>query len=89
MARVASKPDISAQFRTRGYIINEDNDFALGEIATAMIAMGSICEAAGHTMPELNGFDYAAIFRSFGRQIQHIHDAAPFTGEAMARKRDD
>lgn len=83
------KPDFSAQFRTRGYIISEDNDFALRDVANALEAVGMLCEERQDDVPEMSRAMWGGLFRTFSRQVKAIHDQAAFANEAMARKRDD
>lgn len=83
------KPDSAAQFRTHGYIISEDADFALRDVANALDAIGMLCEERQDDVPEMSPAMWGGLFRTFSRQVKAIHDQAAFANEAMARKRAD
>ena len=76
-----------AETEQRGYVITEDNDLALKDLALALDAVGEIIENGGN-MPELPEGHWGALFRTFGRQAKAIHAEALFANHAMARPRD-
>lgn len=76
----------AAETATRGYVISEDNDYALKDLALALYSMGEIIEGCGE-LPELPEANWGALFRTFGRQAKAIHETAAFANSAMARPR--
>lgn len=78
----------SDQIEARGFVISEDADMALKDVATGLSALALLFDENPHSLPELNGADYAAIFRTFARQAQQVHDDSLFANQAMARPRD-
>lgn len=76
----------AAEFATRGYVITEDNDLALKDLALALDAVGEITEG-GAELPEVTAASWGALFRTFARQAKAIHETAAFANEAMARPR--
>lgn len=76
----------AAEIETRGYVISEDSDHALKDLALALNAVGDLIEAGGelHEVPEGH---LGALFRTFARQVKAIHETAPFANRAMARPR--
>lgn len=76
----------AAEIEIRGYVISEDNDHALKDLALALHAVGDLIEAGGE-MHEIPESDLGALFRTFARQVKAIHEAAPFANRAMARPR--
>lgn len=92
MARASTRntrPDAAAQFRTRGYVISEDADFALNDVAQALNAIASLCEEREGDVPEISKKEWGGLFRTFSRQVAAIHDEAAFANDAMARHRGD
>ena len=86
MARTAT-PDATAQFKTRGYVITEDNDSAMLDAANALDAIATLCEERTGDVPEMSPAMWGGLFRTFSRQMKAVHDEAGFANEALARKR--
>lgn len=86
----AQNTDDSAreQIHAEGYVVDEMQDQALGDVATGLQAIAVICEEARNRHPDLNGKDWAAILRVFGRQVEQVRASAPFTFDAAAQPRD-
>lgn len=82
------KPDQTAQFRARGYVLSEDSDLALRDIARGLDALAQLCEDRSDDMPEIPPGNWGALLRTFSRQAQSIGEGAAWTNDAMARKRD-
>ena len=80
------KPEKTQSIRD-GYIIGEDKDFALLEIARGLDAVAQLCEDREGDLPEIPPVNLAALLRVFGRAAQEIYDSAGWTKEAMARSR--
>lgn len=70
-----------------GYIINEDKDFALLEIARGLDAVAQLCEDREGDLPEIPPVNLAALLRVFGRAAQDIHDNAGWAKDAMVASR--
>ena len=86
MARTAT-PNAAAQFETRGYVVSEEADFALRDMAEALDGIALLCEERTDDMPELTKRQWAGILRTFGRQVQTIRADAGFTQKAMCEMR--
>lgn len=84
MSKTPNKP---IEHETRGYIIDEDNDFALKDISRAMNALALVFDESEHDVIEINGGDIASIFRVFSRSTKSIYDQADFANSAMVRAR--
>lgn len=91
MAKTANKaPDAAAQFKTRGYVISEDQEYALRDMFTAMeaTAFAHDMDTAGANLNyDLTGDQVAAMLRSFARLGRSLLSNAPFTNSATARPR--
>ncbi|MCB5423973.1 hypothetical protein H0274_01770 [Altererythrobacter sp. CC-YST694] len=79
---------VAVQISARGYVVDEDQDLALKDASTALMALALICDEAGDRFAELDGGDFAAIFRTFGRQIEQVRASAPYTLKCDARPRE-
>ena len=92
MARTSTtapaSPVAASQFKTRGYIITEDNDLALKDLGQALDAVATLCDERQDDLPEIPGEMWGALFRTFARQAQAIHRDAAFSNSAMAAPRD-
>jgi len=89
MARARTTPNPAAQFETRGYIIDEDSDWALRDVASGLSAIAALAVARDIALAELSGAQWGGLLRTFSRQVQSITNEAAFTNQATARKRDD
>lgn len=83
-----TRPDAAAQFQTRGYIVSEEDDLALLDIANALDAVSMLCEERKDDVPEMTRAMWGGLFRTFSRQVKAIHDQASYANDAMARRRD-
>lgn len=81
------KPDQAAQFHARGYVVSEDSDFALTDIARGLDALAQLCEERIDDMPEIPPANWGGLLRTFSRQAKAIGESAAFTNDAIARKR--
>ncbi|MGK2285084.1 hypothetical protein [Pedomonas sp. V897] len=91
MEQAGKKPSAKReadQFETRGYIITEDADLALKDVAQGLSAIAQIMDEHGANVVDLTGADFAAIFRTFSRQAKAIYDDAAFANKVVARSRD-
>lgn len=88
MVRTA-KPDVAAQFRTRGYVITEDADLALKDLSEGLDAIATLVEERQGDVPEMSREMWAGLIRTFSRQAKSIRGEASYANEAMARTRDD
>lgn len=81
-------PETNAVAQTkRGYIIDEDDDYALQDLARAMGAVAMMLDDRENDMMELTGGDLASLLRIFGRCAQNIHDKADFANQANVKPR--
>ncbi|MEZ5688688.1 MAG: hypothetical protein R3E21_07910 [Caenibius sp.] len=84
------RPDLSAQFKTRGYVLDEDNEMILKDLFAGMEAAAFAYDmdqgGAGQNF-DLTGDQVAAILRSFARLGKQVLSGAPFANEAMAHQR--
>lgn len=87
-ARKPSAKREADQFETRGYIITEDADLALKDVALGLDALASLCEERTGDMPEIPPSQWAGLIRTFSRQAKAIYDDAAFANRASATKRD-
>lgn len=86
------KPDLSAQFKTRGYVLSEDGKMMLCDLFSAMEATAfayDMDQGGAVRNYYLTGDQVAAVLRSFARLGGHILNDAPFTNEAIARRCSD
>lgn len=83
----AAAPDLSAQFRTRGYVLSETSAMILKDLFAAMdaAAFAYDMDAGGSANCDLTGDQVAALLRSFARLGNHAIADAPFANEVMAR----
>lgn len=68
-----------------GYVVGENEQFALRDLARAMSAVGSMCDEMVHGMSEIPQEQMGSLFRVFARQVNAALDVAPFTWDAPAR----
>ena len=86
MARTAT-PDATAQFEIRGYVLSENAEAALSDVAGGLMALSLLCEERQDDMPEIAPAQWGGLLRVFSRQVQAVTDEAPFANKALARKR--
>lgn len=77
----------AAEVPARGYIVTEDNDLALADLAGGLNAIAMLTEERPDDMPEIPKSDWAGLLRTFARQASAIRDGALFANKAMARPR--
>lgn len=84
------KPDLAAQFRTRGYVLSEDAELILRDLFTAMeaVAFAYDMDQGGTANFDLSGDQVAAVLRSYSRMGRQVLINCPFANEALARPRD-
>lgn len=84
-----TRPDSTAQFRTRGYVLTEDADMILKDLFAAMeaTAFAYDMDQGGTANFDLTGDQVAAVLRSYARLGKQVISGAPFASEAMARPR--
>lgn len=88
MARTTT-PNAATQFKARGYLIGEDAEMALRDVANGLDALAQLCEDRGGYMPEIPPAHWAGLLRTFSRQTDTIRTGAGFANEAMCEKRID
>lgn len=86
----AIKPDRSAQFQARGYVIDESSEMMLRDLFAAMeaTALAYDMDQGGTANFDLTGDQVAAVIRSWARLGKHLIGNAPFAIQAMVRNRD-
>jgi len=84
-----TRPDAAAQFRVRGYVLSENDEFALRDLANGLDAIASLCDERTGDMPELPPSHWAGLLRTFSRTATRIAISAPFANNAMAQARED
>lgn len=80
-------PDVTAQFRTRGYVLTEDSDMILRDLFAAMDAASfayDMDQGGAALNYDLTGDQVAALLRSFSRLGKSVLQEAPFANEALA-----
>lgn len=85
-----TRPDLSAQFRTRGYVLSEDAEITLRDLFAAMeaTAFAYDTDQGGTANYDLSGDMVAAVLRSYARLGKQVISGTPFANEAMATPRD-
>lgn len=83
-----TRPNADAQFFATGYIVSEDNEFALRDLFEAQRAIADAYDQISHDGEKLdiNGSEIGSILRSFSRLGQVLVDGAPYTCNAKAKK---
>ncbi len=76
------------QSEHRGYIISEDADFALKDIANGLDAIATLCEEREGDVPEMSPQMWGGLLRTFSRQAKAIYEGSAFANRALARPRD-
>ena len=75
-----------AEVKTRGYVINEDGDYALRDLSLALDAVAELIEGTGEKA-EIPEGHLGALLRVFSRQAKAIAAEALFANHVMARPR--
>lgn len=82
-------PNAAAQFSASGYVLNEDAEFALREMFTAMRFTAEACEQSGPNDLRFDptGGELAATLRTYARLGERLIEDAGYTIGAAARPR--
>ncbi|QDH33995.1 hypothetical protein [Porphyrobacter sp. YT40] len=84
----STRPDPTAQFRVRGYVLTEDNQTGLRDLFLGMNFTAEVIEAqdrAGQGSVDMTGNELGALLRSFARLGNTLTFDAPFTSAAPIR----
>lgn len=78
----------ASESETRGYVITEDADFALKDVALGLDALAMLCEDRTGDMPDIPPDHWGGLLRTFSRQAKAIYDHATWANKAAVRPRD-
>lgn len=85
-----TRPNPAAQFETHGYIIDEEGDWALRDVANDLLGIATLIEDRQEAdVPEMTKQQWSGMLRTFSRTVKFVTDEAAFTNRATARKRGD
>lgn len=87
-ATSAHKRELPELQQMRGFIITEETEFALKDVANGLDAVAMLTEERSGDTPEIPPENWAGLLRVFSRQVQGALDSAGFANNAMARPRE-